>query len=66
MNYWLMKSEPSTYSFDHLVKDNKTGWNGGDLPPGFSQGEKTGWGKEGAGNAGPSQANQNRGKSGKK
>jgi hypothetical protein len=45
---------------------NKNGWNGGTLPPGFSQGEKTGWGKEDAGNAGPSQANQNRGKSGKK
>lgn len=28
MNYWLMKSEPSTYSFDQLVKDKKTSWNG--------------------------------------
>ena len=28
MNYWLMKSEPSTYSWDQLVKDKKTGWNG--------------------------------------
>ena len=28
MNYWLMKSEPSTYSFEQLVKDKKTGWNG--------------------------------------
>jgi predicted RNA-binding protein with PUA-like domain len=28
MNYWLMKSEPSTYSYDHLVKDKKTSWNG--------------------------------------
>ena len=28
MNYWLMKSEPSTYSWDHLVKDKKTSWNG--------------------------------------
>lgn len=28
MNYWLMKSEPSTYSWDQLVKDKKTSWNG--------------------------------------
>jgi predicted RNA-binding protein with PUA-like domain len=28
MNYWLMKSEPSTYSYEQLVKDKKTGWNG--------------------------------------
>lgn len=28
MNYWLVKSEPSTYSFDQLLKDKKTCWDG--------------------------------------
>jgi predicted RNA-binding protein with PUA-like domain len=28
MAYWLVKSEPSTYSFDHLVKDKQTTWDG--------------------------------------
>jgi len=28
MNYWLAKSEPSKYSFDQLVKDKKTTWEG--------------------------------------
>lgn len=28
MNYWLVKSEPSVYSFDQLVKDKKTFWDG--------------------------------------
>jgi predicted RNA-binding protein with PUA-like domain len=28
MNHWLMKSEPSTYSWDNLVKDGRTNWNG--------------------------------------
>lgn len=28
MNYWLVKSEPSVYSWDQLVKDKKTFWNG--------------------------------------
>jgi predicted RNA-binding protein with PUA-like domain len=28
MNYWLVKSEPSTYSWEHLVKDKKTTWDG--------------------------------------
>ncbi len=28
MNYWLMKSEPSTYSWDQLLKDKRTSWNG--------------------------------------
>lgn len=28
MAYWLMKSEPSAYSWDQLVKDKKTGWSG--------------------------------------
>lgn len=26
--YWLLKTEPSTYSFDTLMKDGKTNWNG--------------------------------------
>ncbi len=28
MNYWLMKSEPYVYSFDDLVRDGKTMWDG--------------------------------------
>jgi len=28
MNYWLIKSEPNTYSYDDLVKDKKTYWDG--------------------------------------
>lgn len=28
MNYWLLKTEPSDYSFDDLVKDKKTVWDG--------------------------------------
>lgn len=28
MNYWLVKSEPSTYSWDDLVKDGRTHWDG--------------------------------------
>lgn len=28
MNYWLMKSEPSVYSWDTFLKDKKTFWNG--------------------------------------
>jgi len=28
MNYWLMKSEPSVYSWDDLVRDKKTTWDG--------------------------------------
>lgn len=28
MNYWLVKSEPFKYSFDQLVKDKKTIWDG--------------------------------------
>ena|SRR6187551_1793123 len=28
MNYWLMKTEPSTYSMDDLVRDKKTIWDG--------------------------------------
>ncbi len=28
MKYWLMKSEPSAYSWDQLVKDKRTSWSG--------------------------------------
>ncbi len=28
MNYWLVKSEPSTYSWEQLVKDKKATWDG--------------------------------------
>jgi len=28
MNYWLMKTEPGTYSWDNLVSDKKTTWDG--------------------------------------
>ena len=28
MAYWLVKSEPSVYSFDQLVKDKETRWDG--------------------------------------
>jgi predicted RNA-binding protein with PUA-like domain len=28
MAYWLVKSEPSTYSYDQLIKDKNTVWDG--------------------------------------
>ena len=28
MKYWLIKSEPGTYSIDDLKKDRQTSWNG--------------------------------------
>ncbi len=28
MKYWLLKSEPSAYSWEQLVKDGRTQWNG--------------------------------------
>ena len=28
MNYWLLKTEPGTFSWDDLVRDKKTGWDG--------------------------------------
>lgn len=28
MNYWLVKSEPSDYSYDDLVRDGSTYWDG--------------------------------------
>lgn len=28
MSYWLLKSDPETYSFQNLLKDGKTVWDG--------------------------------------
>lgn len=28
MAYWLIKSDPETYSWDHLVRDKTTTWDG--------------------------------------
>ena len=28
MSYWLVKSEPSAYSWDQFVKDKQTAWTG--------------------------------------
>ena len=28
MNHWLVKSEPGVYSWDNLVADKRTSWNG--------------------------------------
>lgn len=28
MSYWLVKTEPDTYSWDDLVRDKKTTWDG--------------------------------------
>ena len=28
MNYWLIKSEPSAYSWEQFLKDKKTSWDG--------------------------------------
>jgi predicted RNA-binding protein with PUA-like domain len=28
MAYWLLKTEPSEYSFDDLIKDKRTTWDG--------------------------------------
>lgn len=28
MAYWLIKSEPSAYAFEQMLKDKKTGWSG--------------------------------------
>ena len=27
-SYWLLKTEPGTYSFEQLLQDGKTNWNG--------------------------------------
>lgn len=34
MNYWLLKTEPDTYSWDQLVKDKTTNWSGVRSPAG--------------------------------
>lgn len=28
MSYWLLKTEPDCYSYDDLIKDKKTAWDG--------------------------------------
>jgi len=28
VSYWILKTEPSTYSFEQLLKDKKTRWDG--------------------------------------
>jgi predicted RNA-binding protein with PUA-like domain len=28
MNYWLVKSDPETYAWEHLVRDGRTFWDG--------------------------------------
>lgn len=28
MNYWLVKQEPESYSFDDLIRDGQTDWTG--------------------------------------
>jgi predicted RNA-binding protein with PUA-like domain len=28
MNYWLVKSEPSTYSWERFLKEGKVVWDG--------------------------------------
>ena len=28
MSYWLLKTEPGAYSFEDLVRDGRTGWDG--------------------------------------
>lgn len=28
MNYWLLKSDPGSYSWEQLVKDGRSDWNG--------------------------------------
>jgi predicted RNA-binding protein with PUA-like domain len=34
MNYWLLKTEPDSYSWDQLVKDKTTNWSGVRSPAG--------------------------------
>lgn len=35
MNYWLLKTEPSVYNWDDLIKDKKTIWDGVTSPAGL-------------------------------
>lgn len=35
MNYWLLKTEPTNYSFDDLERDKKTCWDGVTSPAGL-------------------------------
>ncbi|MEO8446334.1 MAG: EVE domain-containing protein [bacterium] len=35
MKYWLLKTEPTVYSYDDLVKDKRTVWDGVASPAGI-------------------------------
>jgi len=35
MNYWLLKTEPSVYSYSNLEKDKKATWDGVTSPGGL-------------------------------
>lgn len=35
MKYWLLKTEPTVYSYDDLVKDKNTTWDGVSSPAGL-------------------------------
>ncbi|HRE39985.1 MAG TPA: EVE domain-containing protein [Ignavibacteria bacterium] len=35
MNYWLLKTEPSVYNWDDLIRDKKTVWDGVTSPAGL-------------------------------
>ncbi len=37
MNYWLLKTEPSVYSYSNLEKDKRTVWDGVTSPGGLFQ-----------------------------
>ena len=37
MNFWLLKTEPSTYSYSDLERDKKTCWDGVTSPAGLFQ-----------------------------
>ncbi len=41
MNYWLLKSEPSVYSYSDLQRDKKTCWDGVTSPGGLFQIKQT-------------------------
>jgi predicted RNA-binding protein with PUA-like domain len=41
MNHWLLKTEPTVYSYDDLVRDKRTVWDGVSSPGGLSNIRKT-------------------------
>lgn len=34
-NYWLVKTKPGTYSYDHLEREQTAGWDGVQNPVGL-------------------------------